>query len=125
MGTTYINSLRLFEEVKQEYHLTPDNEKTEQKKNDLLYAAKNYEKCRLQHIENVNNWLPTSYKIVSAEHGKLTLICLNDLGEIISKVQIEDFAEHALKTKIEKGANYASEIDKNVSGKSCTAEYGE
>lgn len=123
--TKYINSLCLFEKVKQEYETIPDNEKTGQKKKDLLNAASSYEKCRLEHIKNVNVWLPTGYKIVSGEHGKLTFTCFDGLGKIISNVQIEDFAEYATITKIEKDARYASEVDKDVSGKGCTAEYGE
>lgn len=122
---SYINSLRLFEKVKQEFDSIPNNEKTEQKKKDLLNAANNYENCRHEHITNINAWLPTGYEIIPDEHSKLSLTCRNILGKIISKVQIEDFAEFSLMNKIEKGAHYASEVDKNVSAKGCIAEYGE
>lgn len=123
--TAYINSLHLYEKVKLEYGSISDDEKTRQIENDLKDAAKQYEECRVHHINTVNDWLPTGYKVVTDEHGKLILTCLDNSGKIISKVQVEDFAEHAMLTKIEKSAYYASEVDKNVSAKGCTAEYGD
>jgi hypothetical protein len=124
--TKYMNSLSLFEKVKHEYDAIEEAEKTKEKFDDLDDAAKEYEECRIQHIDNVNTWLPTGYEIVADDQEKLRLICYDNEGEIISKVLIENFGEHATLTKIQKGANYASEIgDRDTSAKGCTAEYGD
>lgn len=124
--TKYMNSLSLFEKVKHEYDAIEEAEKTKEKFDDLVDAAKEYEECRIQHIDNVNTWLPTGYEIVADDQEKLRLICYDNEGEIISKVLIENFGEHATLTKIQKGANYASEIgDRDTSAKGCTAEYGD
>ena len=123
--TAYINSLNQYENVKKEFDSISDHERTSQIENDLIDAAKRYEECRIKHIETLKSWLPSDYRVEEDERKKLILTCLDKSGKPISRVQIEDFAEHPTLTKIEKGAQYASEVDKDVSAKGCTAEYGD
>ncbi len=68
--TAYINSLHLYEKVKQEYDSISDDEKTWYLKSDLMDTAKQYEECRAHHINTVNDWLPNGYKVVPDEHGR-------------------------------------------------------
>jgi len=102
----YLDQLNEFEKNKIRYdQLSPEN-KTKTELDRLLNSSKKYEEYRYHHIDN-----------------KAMLWCYENT-KVISKIQIEDFAEHASLTKEEKSSAYAKEKAIKTTNKGRTAEYG-
>jgi hypothetical protein len=80
----------------------------------------------MSHINLVNKFLPTNYKIkFDSKNNKTLLKCYRE-KTTISKIQIENFAENALLSKEERSAIYIAEVTpRNVTYKGRTAEFGE
>lgn len=118
----YINSLIVLESKKKA-------EKSIFKTEELHDARERYEDRRNKHISVINEFLATNYKYrnykIELEANKAVLVCSDLQGNLISKIQIEDFGENVMLTKEEKIAYYAAEPAINATSKGSIADYRE
>jgi|GEM_PF-7110653 len=120
----YFGSLVSFESAKNEYDRLDESDRTARRAESLMDTAIRYEEHRNHHIEVVNGFLPNNY-VIQIIDEKAWLLGFDSKGRLVSKVQVEDFAEHATLSKKEKGSLYAKKKAQNISTKGRTAEYGE
>ena len=87
--------------------------------------SKYYELARLNHISIVNKFLDAEkYKIeINEKTDKTELIMFNEAGEVLSRIQIEDFGENPLLSREEKSILQAEATAFEISNKGNTSEY--
>jgi len=121
----YIEQLTIFEKEKVEFDSLPNEHKTNQRKIKLLDKSKYYELARLNHISIVNKFLDAEkYKIeINEKTDKTELIMFNEAGEVLSRIQIEDFGENPLLSREEKSILQAEATAFEISNKGNTSEY--
>jgi hypothetical protein len=126
----YINSLQTFRKAKYQFEQLPIDEKTPFLMGELEKVASEYKRDRNEHINKINKLIEEKmkgsiYHLEIENDEKALLLCKDPIDEkIISRIQIENFAEDAVLSEEEKCARYAGTIAAdNITSKGRTKEF--